>query len=75
MISHATFHFSLLRHYKVYGPWDPNYIEAEIDNWNDDVMLLGVHDGMVLNEDDQWVNPPQSNAERSLVFTLVAQIT
>lgn len=60
---------------KKYGPWDVEYIEAEIENWNDDVMLMGIHDGMVLNEDDQWVDPPQRNAERSSVFTLAARIS
>jgi exonuclease 3'-5' domain-containing protein 1 len=60
---------------KKYGPWDVDYIEAEIENWNDDVMLMGIHDGMVLNEDDQWVDPPQRNAGRSSVFTLAARIS
>jgi hypothetical protein len=43
---------------KVYRPWDLHYIEAEIDNWNDDLILLEYMTGMILNEDDQWVNPP-----------------
>jgi exonuclease 3'-5' domain-containing protein 1 len=57
---------------KVYGPWDSHNIEAEIENWNDDVMLMGIHEGMVLDEDDRWVDPPQRNAERSSVLTLAA---
>jgi hypothetical protein len=58
---------------KVCGPWDSDNIEKEKENWNDDVMLLGVHDRKVLNEEDQRVDPPQRNAEKSSVFTLAAR--
>ncbi|KAI9689715.1 MAG: hypothetical protein M1822_009596 [Bathelium mastoideum] len=59
---------------KVRGPWDSHSIEKEMENWNDDVMLLGIQDGMVLNEEDEWVDPPQRNAEKSSVFTMAACI-
>ena len=59
---------------KIGGPWDRHNIEAEMEVWNEDVMLMGIHDALVLNEDDEWVDPPQRNAERSSVFTLAARI-
>ncbi|KAK5046728.1 hypothetical protein LTR84_007489 [Exophiala bonariae] len=59
---------------KVYGPWDSHNIEAAIENWNDDVMLLEVHDGMVLDEYDQWVDPRQNSVGRSSASTLVARL-
>jgi exonuclease 3'-5' domain-containing protein 1 len=57
---------------KVYGPWDEHNIEQRMDSWNDDVMLMGVDEGMVLNENDEWVDPPATSANTSSVFTLVA---
>jgi exonuclease 3'-5' domain-containing protein 1 len=60
---------------KICGPWDKHTIENEIEAWNDDVLLMAVHDGMVLNEDDEWVNPPQKSAKKSSVFTLAARMS
>ena len=37
---------------KVFGTWDRHNIEAEIENRIDDVMLMGIHDSLVLNEVD-----------------------
>lgn len=54
---------------KVYGLWDEYKVEAQTEDWND-YALLAVRDGKVLYEDDQWVGPPQTNADRSSVLTL-----
>jgi exonuclease 3'-5' domain-containing protein 1 len=40
---------------KTRGPWYPEQIEQDIENWNDDILSLPL-EGMVLNEDDQWVD-------------------
>jgi exonuclease 3'-5' domain-containing protein 1 len=59
---------------KVCGPWDSYNIEDSIEDWNDDVMIWGVNAGMILDQDDQWVNPPQKQVLKSSVFTLVAVV-
>lgn len=59
---------------KVYGPWDTEMIEREIDNWNDDVMMWGVNAGDTLDENDYWVNTREAKSFKQSVFTLIARV-
>ena len=59
---------------KVREPWDSHNIEDSMEDWNDDVMIWGINAGMILDEDDHWVNPPQKQVLKSSVFTLVAVV-
>lgn len=56
---------------KVCGPWDSDNIKDLIDDWNDDVMMWGMNAGMILDEDDHWVNPPQKQVLKSSVLLAV----
>lgn len=58
---------------KVCGPWDSYNIEDSREDWNNDVIMCGVNAGMVLDQFDHWVKPPQKFCKSS-VFTLAAGI-
>ncbi|CAI7597102.1 unnamed protein product [Penicillium pancosmium] len=58
---------------KVCGPWDSYNIEDSREDWNNDVIMCGVNAGMVLDQYDHWVKPPQKVCKSS-VFTLAAGI-
>ncbi|KAJ5115574.1 hypothetical protein N7526_011455 [Penicillium atrosanguineum] len=58
---------------KACGPWDSDNIEDAREDWNNDVLMCAVDDGMVLDQNDHWVDPPQKVCKSS-VFTLVADV-
>ena len=57
---------------KACGPWDSYNIEDSREDWNNDVIMCGVNDGMVLDQNDHWVEPPKKVCKSS-VFTLAAR--
>jgi hypothetical protein len=64
----------MVRQTKVCRPWDSYNIEDSRKDWNDDVMIWVGNAGMLLDQDDHWVNPPQKQVLKSFVFTLVAVV-
>lgn len=59
---------------KVCGPWDFHNIEYWSEDWNNGVMMFGINAGMILDQDDYWVDPPQKKVLKSSVFTLAAVV-
>ncbi|KAH6708747.1 domain-containing protein 1, partial [Leptodontidium sp. MPI-SDFR-AT-0119] len=57
---------------KICGPWDLDNIKNSREDWNNDVMMWGVNAGMILDQDDNWVNTTQKQVLKSSVFKLVA---
>ncbi|KAJ5771461.1 uncharacterized protein N7511_003512 [Penicillium nucicola] len=59
---------------KACGPWDSYIIEDSREAWNDDVIMCGVNEGMVLDQNDHWADFPQKVCNKSSVFTLAARL-
>jgi hypothetical protein len=57
---------------KVCSPWDSYNIASSVDDRNNDVMMWVVNAGMIFDEDDHWVRPPQKQVLKSSVVTLEA---